>query len=153
MIGGITGRWKGPVAATIFSASSLPSDVSISKPRAALFRLTDFTSTPHRMGASICFAYCSKYRVTLSFEANPSAATSLNSRLGKRSCQAGPFALRESHLSLRHRSAIRLFSSTRCGSPQRLKCSLIAMPACPPPTISVPVFSTDMNAPCFLIPA
>ncbi|MEL6964957.1 MAG: NAD(P)/FAD-dependent oxidoreductase [Pseudomonadota bacterium] len=37
--------------------------------------------------------------------------------LGKRSCHAGPLATNESHRSVRHRSAMRFRSRTRCGRP------------------------------------
>src|SRR5215475_15888589 len=70
-----------------------------------------------------------------------------NARPGKRSCQAGPFATRESHLSERQRSAIRCRSTTRCSTPRLLRCSLMARPACPPPMTSVSTFSTDMHGP------
>src|SRR5262249_46666347 len=61
-----------------------------------------------------------------------------------RSCQAGPLATRESHLSERQRSAIRDRSRMRCGIARWLRWPLIARPAWPPPTMSVSIFSTDM---------
>ncbi|MCY1462211.1 hypothetical protein D9M71_799590 [compost metagenome] len=51
-IGGMIGRWKGPVADTTRRASITPSEVSMVKPGRSALRTTDFTSTPVRMGAS-----------------------------------------------------------------------------------------------------
>ncbi|MNO09329.1 hypothetical protein D3C81_2324190 [compost metagenome] len=50
-IGGITGRWKGPVATTTWLASITPSEVSTVKPGRPLLRSTFCTSTPVRTGA------------------------------------------------------------------------------------------------------
>ncbi len=66
--------------------------------------------------------------------AKPSGSRSANSSPGNRSCQAGPFATRESQRSERQRSAMRCRSSTRCGTPYPFRCSLIATPAWPAPT-------------------
>ncbi|MNU09049.1 hypothetical protein D3C72_2553990 [compost metagenome] len=54
--GGITGFWNGPVAATTFLASITPSLVLAMKPEPSGLRLSDRTSTPQRIGASICLA-------------------------------------------------------------------------------------------------
>ena len=53
---GITGVWKAPVAATTFSASIGPSEVSTRKPGPPALRSTDVTSTPQRIGALMRFA-------------------------------------------------------------------------------------------------
>jgi hypothetical protein len=52
-IGGMTGRWNGPVATTTKRAPMVPSDVSTRKPALSVFLCTDVTSTPQRIGAAI----------------------------------------------------------------------------------------------------
>src|SRR5215472_8394343 len=96
------------------------------------------------MGAAICSAYPTKYSTILLAGAKPSGSTSVNVRVGNRSCQAGPLATSESHLSERQRSAIRDRSRMRCGIARWRRWPLIASPAWPPPTMSVSIFSTDM---------
>ena len=53
--------------------------------------------------------------------------------LGTGRAKAGPFATSESHRPVRQRSAIRCRSNTTWGMPDLARCSLIAIPACPPP--------------------
>ena len=101
-----------------------------------------FILTNHVLG----YDKVSKYSTTCSLEANPSGSRS-NSSPGKRSCHAGPFATSESQRSERHRSAMRCRSRTRCDTSQALRCSLIARPAWPPPTISTSTASFDILAP------
>src|SRR5579862_1171327 len=138
------GRWKGPVATTTFAASIAPAEVSARKPLPSALLRSAVTSTPQRMGALIRSAWATKYSTISAAEGKPSGSLSENSRLGNLSCQAGPLATRESHLSERHRSAIRCRSTMRCGSSCLVRCSLIASPAWPPPMMSVLTFSTDM---------
>ena len=75
------------------------------------------------------------------------SSVNVHVQAGKRSCQAGPLATSESQRSLRQRSAMRLRSSTRCGTSRLLRCSLMATPAWPAPMISVSTFSTVMPVP------
>ena len=53
MIGGITGFWNGPVAATTKRVSRRPSEVCTVKPGRPPFLRTEVTSTPQRTGAAI----------------------------------------------------------------------------------------------------
>ena len=50
---GIWGFWKGPVATTTRFASIWPAEVSTKKPGFPVWRVTDVTLTPQRMGALI----------------------------------------------------------------------------------------------------
>ena len=79
-----------------------------------------------------------------SLEAKLSGSMPSKVRLGKRSCQAGPLATSESQRSERQRSAIRCRSTTRWGTPSRVRCSLMASPAWPPPITSVSICVTDI---------
>ena len=49
-IGGMSGRWNGPVATTTRLASIVPSEVSMMKPGRSALRTTFVTATPVRMG-------------------------------------------------------------------------------------------------------
>ena len=76
------------------------------------------TSTPQRIGAAIIFGVGDEIvgDLLLGERRRPDRRPETPCP-GNRSCQAGPLATSESHRSERQRSAMRLRSRTRCGTP------------------------------------
>ena len=125
----------------------VPSVVSARKPARPAFLRTEVTSTPHADRCSDLLRVGDEVVRDLFLGRELVWIDVSESKLGNRSCQAGPFATSESQRSDRQRSAMRWRSRTRCCTSQALRCSLIARPACPPPTTSTSTISLDISTP------